>query len=100
MWRVLHINEVIVNTTEHIYFLRGPGDAEWKTCGWNNYVEWMENVELIMNIYGEVACDGSYIERKESVTVWHYKNAGEFEQEQAKDILEHLEKCLQMYRLY
>ncbi|GJZ87825.1 elongation factor Tu, mitochondrial [Tanacetum coccineum] len=51
---------------EHRYFLRpGPGDAEWKTYGWNNYVGWMENAELIMNIYGEAACDGSYIERKE-----------------------------------
>ena len=22
--------------TEHVYFMRGPGDAEWKTCGWDN----------------------------------------------------------------
>ncbi|GJZ12692.1 integrase, catalytic region, zinc finger, CCHC-type containing protein [Tanacetum coccineum] len=79
---------------EHRYFLRGPGDAAWKTCGWHNCVGWMENAELILNIYGEAACDGSYIEMKESVMVWHYKNAGEFGQEQAKDILEHLEKCL------
>ncbi|GKE69575.1 probable alpha,alpha-trehalose-phosphate synthase [UDP-forming] 7 [Tanacetum coccineum] len=78
---------------EHLYFLRGPKDAKWKTYGWNNYVGWMENAELIMNIYVEAACDRSYIEKKESVMVWHYDNAGEFEQEQAKDILEHLEKC-------
>ncbi|GJU09241.1 ribonuclease H-like domain-containing protein [Tanacetum coccineum] len=81
---------------EHMYFLRGHVDAERKTCGWNNCVGWMENAELIMNIYGEAACDGSYIEKKESVMVWHYKNAGEFEQEHSKDILEHLEKCLQI----
>ncbi|GJZ44784.1 probable alpha,alpha-trehalose-phosphate synthase [UDP-forming] 7 [Tanacetum coccineum] len=79
---------------EHGYFMRGPGDAEWKTCGWSNCVGWMENAELIMNLYGEAASDGSYIERKESVMVWHYKNAGEFGQEQAKDMLEHLKKVL------
>nr|GFA94485.1 probable alpha,alpha-trehalose-phosphate synthase [UDP-forming] 7 [Tanacetum cinerariifolium] len=64
------------------------------TCGWNNCVGWMENTELIMNFYGEAASDGSYVERKESAMVWHYKNAGEFRQEQAKDMLEHLEKVL------
>ncbi|GJS42726.1 probable alpha,alpha-trehalose-phosphate synthase [UDP-forming] 7 [Tanacetum coccineum] len=79
---------------EHGYFMRRPGDAEWKTCGWSNCVGWMENTELTMNVYGEAASDGSYIERKESAMVWHYKNAGEFGQEQAKHMLEHLEKVL------
>ncbi|GJX00268.1 probable alpha,alpha-trehalose-phosphate synthase [UDP-forming] 7 [Tanacetum coccineum] len=79
---------------KHGYFMRAPGDAEWKTCGWNSCVGWMENVELIMNFYGEAASDGSYIERKESAMVWHYKNAGGFGQEQAMDMLEHLEKVL------
>ncbi|GKC08541.1 probable alpha,alpha-trehalose-phosphate synthase [UDP-forming] 7 [Tanacetum coccineum] len=44
-------------TAKHGYFMRVPGDAEWKTCRWNNCV-------------------------------------GEFGQEQAKDMLEHLEKVL------
>ncbi|PWA35375.1 Glycosyl transferase, family 20 [Artemisia annua] len=47
-----------------------------------------------MNFNGEAGSDGSYIERKESVLVWHYKNAGEFGQEQAKHMLENLEKVL------
>ncbi|GJW14978.1 elongation factor Tu, mitochondrial [Tanacetum coccineum] len=92
MWRVLHKNEVIVNTKTRCVLSVGvvnkvlaPGMTR------------MENAELIMNIYGEASCDGSYIERKESVMVWHYKNAGEFEHEQAKDILEHLENCLKMF---
>ena len=47
-----------------------------------------------MNFYGEAGFDGSYIERKESAMVWHYKNAGDFGQKQAKDMLEPLEKVL------
>ncbi|GJR01754.1 type 1 diaclyglycerol acyltransferase [Tanacetum coccineum] len=87
-------NDIAVPATDCNNSNHSSSIIAWKTCGWHNCVGWMENAELILNIYGEAACDGSYIEMKESVMVWHYKNAGEFGQEQAKDILEHLEKCL------
>ncbi|GKB97659.1 probable alpha,alpha-trehalose-phosphate synthase [UDP-forming] 7 [Tanacetum coccineum] len=60
---------------KHGYFIGGPGE--------------MRNGKRVDGI----VVSGGW-RTKESAMVWHYKNAGGFGQEQAMDMLEHLEKVL------
>lgn len=52
---------------------------------------WIESVKDIMKSYTEKT-DGSYIEEKESMIVWNYKDSDpEFGNWQAKELTSHLE---------
>jgi trehalose 6-phosphate synthase/phosphatase len=65
----------------------------WDTSSEVNF-EWKQVVEPVMEKYTE-STDGSYIERKESAMVWHYRDADpDFGLWQAKELLDHLESVL------
>ncbi|KAH9550901.1 hypothetical protein CY35_10G096200 [Sphagnum magellanicum] len=88
---------------EHGYFYRWHRDSEWVRCRrqrgyWDTSsavnFEWKQVVEQVMEKYTE-STDGSYIERKESAMVWHYRDADpDFGLWQAKELLDHLESVL------
>ena len=76
-----------------------PLVCRWKkTSEWQSSLvvdlEWKVAVERIMNLYVE-ATDGSTIEVKESVLVWHHQDAdNDFGSLQAKDLSDHLKHVI------
>ncbi|CAL0325604.1 unnamed protein product [Lupinus luteus] len=81
-------------SAEHGYFTRWIRDSPWETCGLMNDFDWKNIVEPVMAHYTE-ATDGSFIEQKESATVWHHQEADpHFGSCQAKELLDHLESVL------
>ncbi|KAE8671793.1 hypothetical protein F3Y22_tig00111917pilonHSYRG00030 [Hibiscus syriacus] len=78
---------------EHGYFMRWPANDNWEICGQNSEFGWKQIAD-VMKLYTE-ATDGSNIETKESVLVWHHRDADlGFGSSQAKEMLDHLESVL------
>mmetsp|Transcript_47255 Transcript_47255/g.120542 ORF Transcript_47255/g.120542 Transcript_47255/m.120542 type:complete len:875 (-) Transcript_47255:80-2704(-) len=79
---------------EHGYFVREKGATDWKYSVPQEEFGWKDLAGPIMDLYSE-STDGSYVERKESALVWHYRDADpDFGHWQAKELLDHLEHTL------
>merc|ERR1719158_773669 len=78
---------------EHGFFFWAPGSKEWESH--QGFEEtWQDMVLPVLEHYVECT-DGSYLEKKESALVWHYKDADpDFGSWQAKELLDHLESVL------
>lgn len=71
-------NNAIGLVAEHGTFIRSPGGQEWQTINWQE-THWFEKIMPVMLRY-ESRIFGSFIEKKESSLVFHYRNAyGEVE---------------------
>ena len=58
---------------EHGFFFWAPGSKEWESH--QGFEEtWQDMVLPVLEHYVECT-DGSYLEKKESALVWHYKDA-------------------------
>jgi len=76
---------------EHGNFMRIPGQEKWRVLG-NDSTEWFEKILPIMKRY-ENRVYGSFIEKKESALVFHFRGAyGEKElvQERANELFDDL----------
>ena len=89
---------------EHGYFVRhfdAKPDAEFECIfdAKNVDTTWQHTVLPILELYTD-ATDGSFIEKKESALVWHYRDADpDFGLWQAKDLSDHLEGVLAHERI-
>ena len=66
-------NNAIGLVAEHGTFIRSPGQTEWKTIDWRG-TDWFAKILPIMARY-ESRIYGSFIEKKESSLVFHYRGA-------------------------
>ncbi|XP_059636979.1 probable alpha,alpha-trehalose-phosphate synthase [UDP-forming] 11 [Cornus florida] len=81
-------------SAEHGYFTRWTKDSSWESRMLAMDFEWKTIAQPVMEHYTE-ATDGSFIEQKESATVWHHQEADhDFGSWQAKELLDHLENVL------
>ncbi|PKU80053.1 Alpha,alpha-trehalose-phosphate synthase [UDP-forming] 5 [Dendrobium catenatum] len=84
---------------EHGFFMRQNQESEWETCVPVSNFDWMQIVEHVMQLYTETT-NGSSIEVKESVLVWHYQYAyPDFGSCQAKELLYHMEN-ITVFKVY
>lgn len=67
------VNNAIGLVAEHGTFIRSPGQTEWKTIDWSG-TDWFAKILPIMARY-ESRIYGSFIEKKESSLVFHYRGA-------------------------
>ena len=61
---------------EHGFFYRSKGDTskEWRRLLRQTDSMWIENVKDMMRQYSEKT-DGAFIEEKDSMIVWNYKDS-------------------------
>lgn len=79
---------------EHGFYSRPSAQVGWTVQDPEADFSWKDIVLPILQLYTE-STDGSYIEKKESALVWHYRDADpDFGSWQAKELLDHLEGVL------
>lgn len=59
---------------EHGFFIKYAGQSDWKNILRRVDLSWIENVRDMMRQYSEKT-DGAFIEEKESMIVWNYKDS-------------------------
>lgn len=80
--------------SEHGYYKKHPGNAEWRVEYPGLDFSWKEIVRPIMEVY-TMSTDGTHIVEKDSGITWAYANADpDFGSWQAKELLDHLESVM------
>jgi trehalose 6-phosphate synthase/phosphatase len=75
---------------EHGATLRRPGTREWDALDRNVDYRWIHELLNVLRVY-EASTPGSFIERKRTSLVWHYRRADpEFGEWKAKQLFEEL----------